>query len=121
MVRLVAVVLCATVLLSQSGCSFFGNTLQALTVTCADKDAELYIDGNVVGKGTVQVLVARDQNHLVMGKKGDRSQTLIVGTKLSTLGILDIIGGFFLLLPFLGLTAAGSRTLDKDIVTIVLP
>jgi hypothetical protein len=121
MARIVVVLLCGSILLSQSGCSLFGGTLQGLTVSCADKDADLYVDGNPIDKGSAQTMVARDQNHLVMANRGDRSQTVIVGTRLSGLGILDIIGGFIWLIPFIGLTAAGSRNLDKDQVTIVLP
>ncbi len=43
-----------------------------------------------------------------------------VDTKLSSVGILDLIGGCCFLLPFLGLPAPGVHTLDQNNLSIVL-
>ena len=119
--KLVTMFVSATFLVSQSGCSFFASSMVPLTVICSEKDADLFIDGQPIGKGTVSTLVSRDSNHIIMAKKGDRVGTVAIGTRLSGLGILDIIGGFLWLIPFLGLASPGSRSPDRDKVTVVIP
>ena len=113
--------LMVSLMVGQSGCSFLGDSVQPLTVSSTEKDADLYVDGHPVGRGTAQTMVARDQNHLVMARKGDRMGTIVVGTQVSTLGVLDLVGGIFWAIPFVGLLTPGARSLDRDQVTVVLP
>ena len=57
-----------------------------------------------------------------MAKTSDnRAGTATIGTKISTTGVLDIVGGCFLLVPFLGLVAPGFWSLDTDQVAIAVP
>lgn len=115
--RHTAVLLAASLLVSHTGCSFFAGSMVPVTVT-SHPEADLYVDGQKVGKGTATIQVKRDMNHIVSAKLDGETASLALGTKLSTTGVLDIVGGFFLLIPFLGLAAAGSRTLEQEVVNL---
>ncbi len=53
-------------------------------------------------------------------KDGYYPVTRDIGTKMSTLGILDIIGGCIFLLPFIGLAFPGSQELDQNNISLIL-
>jgi hypothetical protein len=53
-------------------------------------------------------------------KDGYHPVTREIGTEMSFLGMLDIIGGCFFLLPFIGLAFPGSHQLDQNNVSLVL-
>jgi len=44
-----------------------------------------------------------------------------IGNHMSGLGVLDIVGGVIILLPFFGLASVGSRNLDEDAIHFTLP
>lgn len=117
----IAVALSLILVIGQTGCSFLMNRMVPLGVSCSDPEAELFVDGNPIGKGNTEVMVTRDQVHTVMARKGDRANTVAVGTKTSTAGILDLIGTFLFLLPVVGFLTPGCSSLDRDHVSIVLP
>ena len=80
------------------------------------------MDGAPVGIGTVTQDLKRNRGHAIMAKTSDnRAGTATIGTKISTTGVLDIVGGCFLLVPFLGLVAPGFWSLDTDQVAIAVP
>lgn len=106
-------------LLPLCGCSFFAGSNQNLTILSHD-EADLYVDGLKVGKGRVVVPIKRDKSHIVEARLDGQTAMLGVGTRLGTTGVLDIIGGFVWLVPFLGLTAPGAYTLDTDVVSLHL-
>ena len=116
----IVALLSVTLLAHTCGCSFLASSTQPLTVTCNDPEAELFIDGNPVGKGTVQVNVQRDAIHAVTAKSEKQTRTVFVGYKMSAVGILDIVGGCIWLLPFIGLAAPGSRQLERESVGVIL-
>jgi hypothetical protein len=105
----------------QFGCSAFTGSRQNFSVTTAERDAQIYINGVFAGTGTAKVTVPRDQTVSVLVKKdGCYPATREVGTKMSSTGIADIIGGCIILIPFIGLLFPGSQQLDQDNVAIVL-
>jgi len=53
-------------------------------------------------------------------KEGYFPATRTVNKKISTTGILDIIGGFIILVPFLGFLSAGAWDLETHMVNVVL-
>jgi hypothetical protein len=104
------------------GCSLFTGSMQPLTVTATDPTAEISIDGLPVGQGVVVTNVKRNRSHAIMAKTKDgRVGGVSVGTKISTTGILDIVGGVLFLLPLLGLLGPGFWDLDQDQVIVVVP
>lgn len=103
------------------GCSYLSPSTQLLTVSTAEPDAEILIDGAVMGYGRVEVPVCRNMNHWVEARKDTRSKRRLIRTVPSLLGILDFIGAWAAVYPALGLLAPGSRSLQVDEVTLELP
>lgn len=112
-----ALVIC----LSQTGCGLLAPSSQPVTIVPSDEQAEVFVNGALVGKGTCVVNLRRDQSHTVMAKLGERKGVSSIGTKASTNMVLDIVGGFIWLVPFLGLFGPGTWDLDRNSVPIQLP
>jgi hypothetical protein len=104
----VSVVLSLTILFSQTACSLFAPHQEFITVMSSESDAEVYINGQLVGKGIGTLQVPRDQAASVMAKKpGYIPATQTVPIRFSTTGILDLLGGLTWLIPFIGATSPG--------------
>ncbi|HMQ15815.1 MAG TPA: hypothetical protein PKC49_07555 [Phycisphaerae bacterium] len=103
------------------GCSLFVPRTQPVTITASDPEATIYVDGVERGKGTVSLQLDRDRTYGVLAQSGNRSGSAHIGRKISGTGILDLVGGFFLLVPFLGLLGPGFWDLDPDKVVIAIP
>ena len=116
-----AAYLLALALVLTPGCSMFATSKQAVVISASDPSAEIFVNGQMVGTGTATVDLERNRSHAVLAKVGDRAGAAQIGTKISTLGALDIIGGFLFLLPFLGIAGPGFRDLDTTMVTIAIP
>ena len=118
---LVSIFLVVSLTFLQTGCSAFAPSRQKISVTTSEPDAEIYINGEFIGQGTATKRVPRNQSVSIMAKKeGYLSAIREVDTELSMTGILDTIGGFCLLVPFIGLIFPGARSLDTNNVAIVL-
>ena len=110
-----------TLLVLQSGCSMFVGSRQDFSVSSNLPDAQILINGEFIGNGNVKTTVPRNRSVSVMVKKdGYYPVTRDIGTKMSTLGVLDIIGGCIFLLPFIGLAFPGSQELDISSVSLIL-
>lgn len=117
----VSVLLISLIAILQSGCSSFAGSRQPFSVTASEQDAKIYINGDLVGTGNVKTTVPKDKSVSVMVKKeGYYPATREVGTKMSFIGILDIIGGCIFLIPLIGLAFPGSHELDQSNVSIVI-
>jgi len=104
-----------------SGCSIFAPSMQTVTVSVSEPDAQIFVNGNLQGVGTAQVRVRRNEDVAIMAKKeGFYTTTRTIQPILSTTGILDTIGGCLILVPFFGLMAPGAHKLDSSNITIVM-
>ncbi len=108
-------------LASLGGCSLFGQPTQVVQVTATDPTAEITIDGAFVGKGAGTSSLARDRTHTVMARAGDRVGTAVIDRKISTTGILDLVGTLFFLFPILGVLGDGFWDLSPQTLMITLP
>jgi len=105
----------------QSGCSLLAPGRTNLTVVSTEPDAQIYINGQFAGKGSGTMDVPTNQSATVMAKKdGYFPATQTVGTRMSTTGILDIIGGCIFLIPFFGLLSAGASKLETNTVNLTM-
>lgn len=111
----------AASLILAPGCSLFVPHTQVLQVTASDASADILIDGQLQGRGTVATRVARNRSHTVLARLDERVGTVTVDTTISTTGILDIIGTWFFIIPIVGIVAPGFWKLDQDSVVVVLP
>ena len=117
--RSAVAVVTATCLLA--ACSFAGSHRQSLTVMATDPQATIYVDGQLVGTGTVTVKVKRNRAHSIVARVGDRTGIGHVGKTVSPLGMLDLVGGLVFLLPFIGILAPGFWALSDDSVVVSVP
>ena len=119
--RWLSLLLCAALVLSTTSCSFAGGSTQSIMIQASDPAAEIYVDGGYVGKGTANVSLAKKRAHSVMAKVGDRVGIARVDKSISTLGVLDIIGGVLFLVPLIGIFAPGFWELEPDTVYVAIP
>ena len=120
-VRLLVSALMAPVMAVVPGCSVFVPSHQDLTIVPSEDTAEVYVNGNRVGTGTQTVSVKRGEDYAVMAKSGERVATAKVGRTISGTGVADIVGGLFLLVPFIGVFSPGFWALNPDKVSLALP
>ncbi|MDD5129694.1 MAG: hypothetical protein PHS66_01380 [Candidatus Omnitrophica bacterium] len=119
--RAMAMVLVISIVLLQSGCSAFRSGTQRVSVVASEPDAKIYVNGAYSGAGTAMTRVPRNESLSVMATKdGYLPATRQIGTKMSFTGVLDIIGGCIILVPFFGLLFPGAHELDQTNISIAL-
>ncbi|MEW6741589.1 MAG: hypothetical protein AB1486_02425 [Planctomycetota bacterium] len=98
---------------------------QQVTIT-TDRAAELFIGKKKIGETTspdytTTLMLARNESCTVMANDSSGATgRASIGTKLSALGILDIIGGCFFLIPFITLITGHAYELDPTRLKISL-
>ena len=105
-----------------NACSAFKSSTQTVSVTADPRTADIYVNGNMAGKGTASQAVPRDQNAQIMVRNdGCDPVSRSIGKHISGTGILDIVGGVFFLIPFIGLATSGAYDLDETNISVALP
>jgi len=103
------------------GCSLFGSWKQTVTVSSDPPEARVILNGASIGTTPLQHEVKRRGDlFLEIQKPGYKSQYRTTSRRLSTLGILDVIGGAIFLLPFLGLISPAAWEQDPSAFGITL-
>jgi hypothetical protein len=98
-----------------AGCSLYGPTKQGIGVISDPPGAQVLVSGKPMGTTPLQFEVDRGENLLLeVQKSGYHTQYRTSSRKLSGLGILDVVSGFFWLVPFVGLTASGAWEHDPS-------
>ncbi|MGB2579283.1 hypothetical protein AAIR98_001202 [Elusimicrobium simillimum] len=96
-----------------SGCSVMGGTKQKLTVMSNVDGADVYINGQKVGVTNSTFKVKRNQEAQIMAKKeGYKTGYAYTSTQLSKLGVVDLVAGCVILIPFIGLAFPGAHKLS---------
>jgi hypothetical protein len=91
------------------GCSLFGPRYETIGVSSDPPGANVNVSGRPVGTTPVHFEVHRGDNLLLeIQKSGYQTQYRSASRKLSTLGILDVVGGAMLLLPLIGLISSAA-------------
>ena len=104
-----------------AGCSIFGGSSQPLTVNSDPPGATVLLNGASAGTTPLQHSVSRRGDlTLEVQKPGYASQVRSTSRKLSSLGIVDVIGGAIFLLPLLGLIAPGAWEQDPSTFNLTL-
>ncbi len=97
-----------------SGCSFFVPPKQEMRIRAEQPDIEILVNGVVVGKGSMNIELTRGKNHTITGRLGDQKRVREINKKVSPVGIVDLVGGFIWLVPWIGVVAPGFWDLEKD-------
>jgi hypothetical protein len=98
-----------------TGCSFFGSRTQTITVSSDPIEADVIVNGEHVGKSPLRHQVGRDEDLLIeVRKPGYQTEYRSSRRTLSTLGILDVIGGSIILIPFIGLFSSAAWEHDPS-------
>ena len=104
-----------------SGCSLFVNKMQAIKITASEPTAEILVDGAPVGKGTIAIELDRTRSHTVTAKTPyGKVGAAAINKRISGTGILDIVGGIFFLVPFIGVVGPGFWELEPEDVTVLV-
>ena len=102
------------------GCSIFVPHTQKLEINGNHTDAEVIVNGKKVEIPAV-VEVPRDKKvFIIITKEGYYPCYETINTTLSTCGFLDVAGGFFIIVPFVGLFFPGAQELERDNFYFVL-
>ncbi|BCA55095.1 hypothetical protein W02_22350 [Nitrospira sp. KM1] len=86
-----------------------------IQVSSEPSDAQVLSNGKPVGQTPVSFEADRGEALLIEVKKqGYETQTRVGSKKLSQVGLLDVIGGVFFLVPLLGLLSSGAWAHDPQ-------
>ena len=84
-----------------TGCSLFAPSTQIVSISGQPS-------------GAIVMVKPHRPLSITVSKEGYQTTMLSSNCTLSTFGVLDLVGGFFLLVPWVGLLAPGAFTLDNQ-------
>jgi hypothetical protein len=92
-----------------AGCSLFGPMNQSIDVSSDPPEAQVIVSGKPMGTTPLHFEADRGKDLLLeVQKPGYQTQYRTSSRTLSGLGMLDVISGFFWLVPFVGLASSGA-------------
>ncbi len=101
-----------------SGCSAFQSRTQRVTIIPSDPTAQVYLNNDPVGSGRTTLELERNKTYAISARNGSNMGSASIGRRVSGTGVLDIVGGCFFLVPFVGCFTPGFWELDKTTVTV---
>ncbi len=108
-------------LIFPSGCSLFSSKMQPICISSDPTGADVLLNGDYVGKTPVKQQIHRGSDVSILVKKeGYRSSVRSTHKELSRIGVLDVIGGSFIIIPFIGLASSGAWEQAPTNFSIVL-
>ena len=120
MKRKIFSICCVLLLLILPGCSFFAPSTQSVFITGVPADATVIVNGNTV-KVPITLEVPRNKNLTIIAHKpGYKTYNSTTSYSLSTIGVVDAIGCWLLLVPGAGLFAPGAWELMQNSFYYVL-
>jgi hypothetical protein len=119
-------ILLASGLAVGSGCALGRGTTQAVSVYSSAPDTKVIINGNPAGSTRAPSIplvltLRRDNNYVVAGSKdGYKSNTVVIDSKISGIGIVDAVGAYLILIPGISVINGSAMTLTPSEVHLVL-
>lgn len=99
----------AVTALVMTGCSLFGPRMQTVTVSSDPTGAKVLINGESIGNSPLRHQVHRSDDLLVeVRAPGFQHGYRTSHRGLSTLGLVDLVGGCIILFPFFGLLSPAA-------------
>jgi hypothetical protein len=108
----------AAVIPLAGGCSAFQPRTQRVTIVPSDPTAQVYLNNDPVGTGRTTIDLDRNKTYAISARRGSNMGTASIGRRVSGTGVLDIVGGCFFLVPFIGCFTPGFWELDKTIISV---
>ena len=71
-----------------------------------------------MGSGTTTLELERNRTYAISARSGSSMGSASIGRRVSGTGVLDIVGGCFFLIPFVGCFTPGFWELDKTTVSV---
>lgn len=113
--------LCILLSLIITGCSCFTPNKQQISVSVYPDESKVFINGQVFTSSPAIADVPRNRSVAIQCMKdGYYPYGKTVDTRISTTGVLDMVGTAFFLFPAIGLITPGAWCLEEDTVNIVL-
>jgi hypothetical protein len=112
---------CLLLISLMAGCSFAGPRTQQILIQASAPNADIYVDGQLRGKGSVSVTLIRNRTHTVQAKVGQCTGVALIEQTISVYGALDIVGTCVFLVPIIGVLSPGFWALQPDSVFVAVP
>ena len=104
-----------------AGCSLFASRSQSIGVSSSPPGAQVLATGKSMGTTPLHFEVQRGDNLLLeVRKSGYQTQFRTSSKRMSTLGIIDLIGGCIWLVPFFGLLSDAAWEHDPSEVGVTI-
>lgn len=91
-----------------SGCSLFAPHTQTITINGQPEGAKVIVNGNVYVAPCMFEIKRNQSLNIIVTKKGYETYTNQSSFGLSTIGLVDVVGGAIWLVPFIGLVSPGA-------------
>ena len=104
-----------------AGCSAFQPSIQNVTVSTTTPGATIKANGVTKGQSPLTFAAKRDQDlNLIAVKPGFQDSVLQIPRQTSGTFMLDAVGGFIWLVPWIGLLTPGAYQLSQTQVELPL-
>ena len=91
------------------GCSLFGSSMQTIRIDSYPREAEVYVNDEHAGQTPLALQVHRGEEVLIkVMKDGYDMRFITTSRSLSTLGMLDVVGGAAIIIPLIGLLSPAA-------------
>lgn len=112
--KIIALITLSSIVMINSSCSLGVGSKQTVTVN-SNVPASIMANGSPVGKTPLSFDAKRVKSlALIATAPGYSQSTKTIDRQLSKTGMLDGVGGLFLILPWLGLLSDGAWELEED-------
>ena len=119
--KIIKIYIVLTLVVSMTGCSMFAEKHQMLGISSSPTGATIAVNGKDAGKTPTTISIQRNvETSVIISKDGYIGATRTTRSDISPIGILDIVGGTFLILPFIGLLSPGAWQQNPTNISVVL-
>ena len=110
-----------TLMIFLCSCSALNGSQTPLRVQSSESDAQIYVNGDYIGDGSIETLVPRRTYvSVLVKKKGFKTFEQELAYCPGVVGAIDIIGGLIWYVPYIGLFFPGAYVVEQEDLTILM-